>query len=468
MKLSHEFDPIATEDCFDPILVADTELFVDPFSVFDETEGVFANSFDKIITFFNEAFKLAAQTPERSGVLYGKLESMMTFPEVNEIGLGYSASNDGSGASKWFRDQIIESLYRSIERGMDGYRHFEEIGIFEKGIGCDRISDITCNILKEEIISYTQTMCAKLNIPMVKIKMRHIRFDFKHLRWVDGIVELPYNQYKKRGILLIPERFLNDLPTINPDGFKDYIWCCKNATLRNDLNYSIKSDIDKEAIMDIARRCPEWVKEFEEYKELQGFQPYDLKKDRKGVYGWANRDLLAHVEAHPFSFSDADTFSECIFKICESFKNFVETEKGYTLLWNDDSKKPKPEAALQTLFYGFAKAYGRFLDIDITRESNAGSGPVDFKCSQGYHKRVLIETKLVSNSRYWNGLERQLPKYMLAEEIEKGIFMLVAFSEDEFNKGNRYISQVHELKLPYDIATMMVDASTEKPSASKL
>ena len=134
MKLSHAFKAIAGEDCFDPILISDTELFVDPFSVFDERSGFFANSFDKIIAFFNEAFKLAAQTPDRCGVLYKKLESMMTFPEVNEIGLGYSGSNSGAGASKWFRDQIIESLYKSIERGMDSYRHFEDIAIFEKVI----------------------------------------------------------------------------------------------------------------------------------------------------------------------------------------------------------------------------------------------------------------------------------------------------------------------------------------------
>ena len=88
MKLSYEFEAIVAEDCFDPILVADTELFVDPFSAFEEDEGIFSNSFNKIISFFDEAFKLVAKTPERRGVMYGKLESMMTFPEVNEIGLG--------------------------------------------------------------------------------------------------------------------------------------------------------------------------------------------------------------------------------------------------------------------------------------------------------------------------------------------------------------------------------------------
>lgn len=468
MKLSNIYNNIADEDCFDPILISDTELFVDPFSVFNENEGIFANAFTKIIDFFNEAFKLAAQAPDRRGVIYHKLESMLTFPEVNEIGLGYSGSNTGSGAAKWFRNQIINSLYNSIEKGLEEYRHFEEIGIFEKGIGCDRISDITCNILKEEIIKYTQELAKKHSIPLVNVKMKHIRFDFKYLRWVDGVVQLPYNEYKKRGILLIPKHFLNDLPTINADGFKDYIWDCKNEELRNDLNYTIKADIDKEAIMQIARQHPEWVKEYEDFKESQGYKPYDLTIDKNGVYAWASKDLIDHVKEHPFSFSDEESFSKCILDICESFKNFIQTEKGYTLLWNDDSEKPKAESALQTLFFGFTKAYGRLLNIDITRESNAGSGPVDFKCSQGYHKRVLIETKLVSNTRYWNGLTKQLPQYMLAEEIEHGIFILVAFSIEEFNKGNNLFSQIHNLKLPYDISGILIDASQNKLSASKL
>lgn len=468
MKFSDEYKRIIEEDCFDPILIADTELFVDPFAAFNETEGVFSHSFEKIVLFFNEAFKLAAQTPDRKGVVYSKLESIMTFPEVNELGLGYSESNNGAGTSKLFRDRIIDSLYKSIGRGVNSYRHFEEIAIFEKGIGCDRISDITCNILKEEIITYTQSICRKLNIPMHNVKMRNVKFDFEHLRWVDGMVDLPYNKYKNRGILLVPKRFLNDLPTINPDGFKDYVWEHKSEILRNDLNYSIKADLDKEAIINIARRNPEWVKEYEECQEREEIKPYDLKKDKKGIYGWACSELRDHVKSHPFIFSDENSFAECILGICKSFKNFVETEKGYTLLWNEDSAKPKPETALQTLFFCFIKEYGKLLDIDISRESNGGRGPVDFKLSQGYYMRVLIETKLVSNSKYWHGLERQLPLYMLSEEVDKGIFLLVAFSSDEFNKGNEYISGVNDLELPYDIETLLIDASKNKPSASTL
>lgn len=468
MKFSNTYTTFNDTACFDPILVADTELFVDPFAVFDETEGVFSSSFEKMLKFFNCAFLLAAQAAQNKNTLsYKKLEAMLLFPEINELGLGYSDSNTGSGASKYFRNQIINAIYRSIDQGLTEYRHFEEIGIFEEGIGCDRISDITCNILKEEIILYTQSVCQKCGIPMVSVNMQHIRFDFKNLRWINGKVLLPWNEHKNRPVLLIPQRFLNDLPSINSDGFKDYVWENQNETLRNDLNYSLKSELDKATIIKIARENPEWVRDYEETVERKGYTPYDLKNDPSGKYHWASDAVQQYIKANPLFFSDDDSFAACIYGMCQAFKNYIEDEKGYELLWNDGGK-PKPESAVQRLLYGVTKGYCMHLNIDISKESNAGSGPVDFKYSCGRSMRVLIEVKLMKNTRYWNGLHKQLPQYMKAEDIEKGIFMLVAHSTEEFNKASEFVQTINALELPYDISTIIIDASPNKISASKL
>ena len=170
-------------------------------------------------------------------------------------------------------------------------------------------------------------------------------------------------------------------------------------------------------------------------------------------------DFLEAFDSNPFKVGDEKKFRK------QLVDNIIKYAFDHMSLI---SEKPKPESALQTLFFCFIKAYGVFLNIDISRESNGGRGPVDFKCSQGYHNRVLIETKLVSNSKYWHGLERQLPLYMQSEEVNKGIFLLVAFSNEEYNKGNKYISKVNTFKLPYDIESMIVDASKNKPSASNL
>lgn len=467
MRFNDEFKIIERHEYFDPILVADTELFVDPFATFGATDEFFSDSFDKIISFFNEAFKLAAKSERNANsISYKKLEDMLVFPEINEIGLGYSGSNSGAGASKHFRDQMIGAIYYSIERGLKEYRHFEEIGIFEEGIGCDRISDITCNILKSNIIRYTQNICKQLNIPTVQVRMRHIDFDFNQLRWIDGIVNLPYNKYKKRGILLVLRNFVNDLPTINADDFKDYIWDVKNETLRNDFNYAIKKDIDKQEIIRIARDNPDWVLEYEEIKEREGFKPYNLELDPKGKYLWSSKEVQKFTEQNPIKCEREEELSQCITDMCYSFKNFVENEGGYKLLWNKE--RPKSESAAQLLLYGITKAHCMHLDIDISKECNAGSGPVDFKYSQGYKKRVLLETKLVSNSKYWNGLTKQLPKYMDAEGIENGIYMIIAFNSNEFNKCNELKQKIKELDFAYSIEIIVIDASNDKISASKL
>lgn len=467
MRFNDTFQITEKYGYFDPILVADTELFVDPFATFNETDEFFADSFDRIIRFFNEAFKLAVKSGrDISSISYKKLQDMLVFPEINEIGLGYSGSNSGAGASKHFRDQMIGAIYYSIQRGLEEYRHFEEIGIFEEGIGCDRISDITCNILKSNIIRYTQNICNELNVPMIPLRMRHIDFDFNQLRWVDGIVNLPYNKYKNRGILLVPERFVRDLPTINADDFKDYIWDIKNETLRNDFNYAIKKDIDKQEIIKIARDNPNWVAEYEKVKERDGFTPYNFELDPRGKYLWASKEVQDFTYQNPVKCEGTENLSKCIADICYSFKSFIENESGYKLLWNGE--KPKPESAAQLLLYGITKAHCMYLDIDISKECNAGSGPVDFKYSQGYKKRVLLETKLVSNTKYWNGLTKQLPKYMLAEGIENGIYMLIAFNSDELNKCNDLKNTIRHLDLNYNIDIIVIDASDNKVSASKL
>ena len=47
-------------------------------------------------------------------------------------------------------------------------------------------------------------------------------------------------------------------------------------------------------------------------------------------------------------------------------------------------------------------------------------GPVDFKFSTGYSKRVLLEVKLAHNTKLWNGLQRQLPRY--TKEIFRSMY----------------------------------------------
>jgi hypothetical protein len=102
----------------------------------------------------------------------------------------------------------------------------------------------------------------------------------------------------------------------------------------------------------------------------------------------ANADLVAVVK-----------------KICEKFRWHIE-QHGELLVLPDGTGRP--ERCAQILFYAVADGYCAQNDLDLSREPNAGRGPVDFKISRGYVQRVVVELKLSSNPRGLDGLLAQL------------------------------------------------------------
>lgn len=113
-----------------------------------------------------------------------------------------------------------------------------------------------------------------------------------------------------------------------------------------------------------------------------------------------------------------------VLTICGQFRDFVENNDLSTLLY-DGAGKAKHESAAQKLFYGIADSYCAASDLDLTRESNAGRGPVDFKVSRGYRNWVLVEAKLSSNGQLLHGLETQLTEYQKAEKTRTSVFVVI-------------------------------------------
>ena len=463
------------ETWFDPILDHDTNLFIDPFLIFESDLPGFEHAHDKIIDFFNEAFRLAAETRGRRRSLgFEKLLNMLMFPEVPELCLGYTrASTSGAGSGRGFSSVIAAGVLESIARGITEVRHFEEIGLLHEGIGCDRISDITANILKPELMAYTQGICDHHQIPVYEVWMRHTDFDTVYLRWKTGMVQLPRNPCDDRGVLLVPAQFLRHLPTINPEDFWDYLWDYENERLRIDFNYEVKSGVRKREIIDIARRERFLVCNYLEYVESRARPtPYDLEDDPKGLYKWEEA-TYEYASSHPatwfFTPTSQDEFVNLVTTIVEEFRHFVEEEEGYQLLWNDPPGGPKPEKAAQLLFAGLAKHYCRANNVDISREVETGRGPVDFKFSQGYEFRVLLDVKLASNSRFWHGLRRQIPTYLRASQISTGFFLVVVHKPKDFDKLTDIRTAVTNVgtEIGATLHVTVVDATRPKPSASR-
>jgi hypothetical protein len=129
--------------------------------------------------------------------------------------------------------------------------------------------------------------------------------------------------------------------------------------------------------------------------------------------------------------------------------------------------RPRREETSQKLLYAIADCYCDAHNIDLTRESDAGRGPVDFKFSTGYKSRVLIEVKLNKNNPT-KGYEKQLAVYQKSETAKNAVFLVIIVTE-KLEEVDKLKKSVDELKAKGEVCPELVIVDGRiKPSASKV
>ncbi len=474
MKFSEAFNvkQQADDTWFDPILNLDSKLFIDPFLIYSQQIEFFEDAHDDIITIFNKAYMLISRVAgDSSHNSWKKASNILLFPEAQEFCIGYATANQtGSGTGRGFSKLMCEAIWESIEAGIQEIKHFEEIGILREGIGADRISDITASILKYRFIKYTESVCKKHQIPTNALRYDHGVYNDQYTRWMPLEANLPRNPCTGAPVILTPKKFLRDLPTISADTFWGYCRENENEQIRTDFSIDISQGVKKSDIIRFAKEHPAIRQKYISAIEKQRPDPYDLEKDKNGVFGWYEASKV-YCKKSPVSvyFQNEDEFKETIKSLVMEFRNYVENNGGWKLLWNDNFT-PKREEASQFLMQGILKHWCRANNIDLSREVNIGRGPVDFKISQGHEFRTLLELKLAKNTKFWGGLTKQLPKYMEAESVSIGYFIAVLKTENDFRRMKDIQAKVEEVNkaTKYQIYSLFIDATRDKPSASNL
>lgn len=459
------------DDWFDPILGTDTKFFVDPFLIFQDDDPIWRTAHDRLIDHFNICFKLIAEGNRNpDSVPYRKAIGLLRFPEPREFCLGYTETGtSGLGGGLVYAQLIAVAMEEAITRGLTDLRHFEELGVLNEGIGPDRISDLACNVLRSYFIEYTRKVVERHRIATARVKVGGAAFDSRRIAWKSETLELPINPLNDSPVLLVPERFLRDLPVLNAD---DWWENYEAEQLRNDMNYEVLGRVSKKVIVAAARRHPDLVREWTKNKEGEKARPYDLSRDPLGRWQWL-RAGVEFVESQPLVIvppTHQAEFVAVIELVIGKYKTYVEEQGGWKLLWNDDGTE-KPEEAAQLLFKGIAKAYCEANNIVLDREVELGRGPIDFKFSNGFRHRALLEVKKLHNGRFWNGLQQQLPSYLKSDECSLGWFVVVQYREGGASKAWAKAGPAIVKKVAEDndltLKTVHVDCRA-KPSASKI
>lgn len=426
----------SADDWFDPLLNEDTRLFVDPFLIFMDKHPDWANGHPRLMEFFNVVLQLLAASgfDNDNSPGYVKAKGLLMFPEPPEFCLGLSRQSIfGAGSAKGLQRGMLRGAKDAIDLGITSLRHVEEIALLGEQIGADRISDMTCDVLKADFIAYTQEVARRHKIPMSKVNVGNADWDPDLKAWKPGVVDLPVNPLASRingrpiGVILTPKRFLRQIPTVDPSDFWDFAWANEADQLRAQFNYEVGRNVDRGRIATLARRRRHLLTKYLQTLEEKGSDPYDVDADPSLVVSppdFANEVADAFTTPAPKSEAEFVAFVEALIA---NFKYCVEQRGAWRSLWVKD--KPRPEKHAQILFdvSGIMACHDR--DVDLTRESDAGRGPVDFKFSRGRKLRALMEIKLAKSASFRRNLTNQTSTYAGAEKCNRGYFVAIQFTD---------------------------------------
>ena len=456
----------------DPFLNIDTKLFIDPLLLpISQHKEIHELAYKEYKDFFLKVLKLLKASKKTNDTPWKAADRLLNIKEIKGMCLGYSSDSiQGNSIGEELRSNIIFTAKEIIDLGIDDPEMFSLLGILEEGIGPDRISDLTSNIIIDSILKLNERILDQFLIEREKFYIKGNEYN---------LVRHPLITNKKIPIILTPIDILRDLPIAN--GWDDISSVAsKNQDLRNKVNsqigdiWSIKTKKDKEKIRENLLKSKEAFNTFLQLSKKLEKESYDRYFDPIGFFLMRKILNASLEEKYPLELPKHETENieyiiTIVEKIIEHFIELVEKKGLWRELWHED--KHRNESAAQRMFFGIADVYCKYNNIDITPESDSGAGPVDFKFSKGYESRVVVEVKLSSNTQYKHGYEKQLEIYKEAESTDTGYFLFIDIDNDDekFNKKLHKINKIYNEQIAQNrkASKIYVVDGNKKKSASK-
>lgn len=462
-----------SDEWFNPQVEWDTALFIDPILLKNTKILEFKGSYEKIIFYFSQVLEKI----EDKNLSLSLKKNMVNFIEVKEANLGYSYdSNDGSGLTGDTALKVMKNLKRFVESGLFGLEDFETIVIFDDRVNVDRISDMVLNILKNNFIQYSLRIAKENEFPTKKFRQR-TEFDFDTMNWEHAMVEMPYiinDKGKEIPVLLIPKDILVSKLNFEEDNFLDWLYDNQSDFLKEKFDYNVKKDLYK-----IKDNIKDNIVRNKRKDILNNFittnvnVSYDIVRDPElinKIYDIAN-DIY---KKNKMSFKKIDKkpdeipVSEVVEILISDLEHLIEDKKGYTALFSSKNKflsEPKISKIVHMIWD--ARITDAGFNVDISPETNAGYGPVDFKISRGDDK-VLVENKVSTNPKLLECIDenKQIHIYLKQEDCKLAYLLVFINKESDIEKINKLNKKASEYQKEYIIKVKYINC-IEKESASK-
>lgn len=457
-----EKDIVKQYGAVDISLLSDTPLFIDPMLIMYNDDEEIRNQYQNLVKYL-----LFLKNKAKSDLCNDEINYYFSFKEIKNNWLGMSLSgNQGLALGIQFASELYKYIQEVCEtHSITNQIHVEKMFLLNKGVGRDKISDWTTNILLEFFVDYTEKF-ARQYLDETKCSVFSIDkccFDYDNEIFKPKKAYLPFvinKRGKKEFVLLTPVSILRkDEQAINyvsmNESMQDIINnCISNDELRFQVNkiitntikelYDFKFDylnpVPTREINDARKHGIELA--IAKYPELIDYFIRSEEDDPTSIKSLAQKETLyvtsgtidnvialSNVFGIKEDVAVDDSFKESLARV-NFLKNEIEVNGLYKNLYFNEEEH-YDEKLLQRLFkLSWFNSLSR-----ITAEANNGVGPIDFLVTKGRFDSCLIEFKLAKNSKL-SHVYLQVDKYRESHrDISKAIIVIFAFSDKDLEKA---------------------------------
>ncbi len=373
-------------DFFDCFVNKDTPLFIDAWAIRCGDDEFSVNCYQKIQSVFELLINYI-----RTGQKQKALDILDNLHEPSETGLGYSIkTKNGTSVGPEKSKEIYNALFSSKATQSGLLNDLEDTALHVENLGSDNISDIVTNIIRYELIKYTQEQCDLYGIPTIKTQTK-VFWDEKEKDFVQKNNERTLVVNGKK-ILLVPKKIVRRNLSINyTDFYNKGILEFEQARHYDSRTALCRSLRNKEGKIEIV--APPYKK--------------TLKKD--GHYNLSRELVLEYIEKYPKILEDYKYEKSTEDYEAVSNESIIKKQKRKNCLSESVSSKIKQFSEIKPGKENADKYHNHILDCLNTifndpKENNYLSAPKKEDRQNAGRKRIDITFHNSSNKGFFSRL----------------------------------------------------------------